>query len=182
MSLTGPCGYHPNGWTKTALDVIQVHVFSSNSDEEREYYELKKQAYNDTYNDTIEALINEIDTFINAGNTGNLEKAQSLYTRAVSQHINSEYDTGQYEKLQNKLRELKPKIEEWRQEAAAAEEAFDPAKHTGAVEFRQGAELRRELGMVGVNILGKAGLLHRRGKRPADGQRQRPDIVFLLDR
>ena len=35
-------------------------------------------------------------------------------------------------------------------------EAFDPAKHTVAVEFRQGAELRRELGMVGVNILGKA--------------------------
>ena len=35
-------------------------------------------------------------------------------------------------------------------------EAFDPAKHTVAVEFRQGAELRRELGMVGVEILGKA--------------------------
>ncbi|MDR2375381.1 MAG: DUF4469 domain-containing protein [Treponema sp.] len=35
-------------------------------------------------------------------------------------------------------------------------ETFDPAKHTVAVEFRQGAELRRELGMVGVNILGKA--------------------------
>ena len=31
-------------------------------------------------------------------------------------------------------------------------EAFDPARHTVAVEFRQGAEL----GMVGVNILGKA--------------------------
>jgi hypothetical protein len=35
-------------------------------------------------------------------------------------------------------------------------EGFDPAKHTVAVEFRQGAELRRELGMVSVNILGKA--------------------------
>jgi hypothetical protein len=35
-------------------------------------------------------------------------------------------------------------------------EAFDPAKHTVAVEFRQGAELRKELGMVSVNILGKA--------------------------
>jgi hypothetical protein len=35
-------------------------------------------------------------------------------------------------------------------------EAFDPEKHTVAVEFRQGAELRKELGMVGVNVLGKA--------------------------
>ncbi|MDR0644182.1 MAG: DUF4469 domain-containing protein, partial [Treponema sp.] len=35
-------------------------------------------------------------------------------------------------------------------------EGFDPARHTVAVEFRQGAELRRELGMVGVDILGKA--------------------------
>ncbi|MDR2054037.1 MAG: DUF4469 domain-containing protein [Treponema sp.] len=35
-------------------------------------------------------------------------------------------------------------------------EAFDPAKHTVTVEFRQGAELRRELGMVGVNVLGRA--------------------------
>jgi hypothetical protein len=35
-------------------------------------------------------------------------------------------------------------------------EPFDPAKHTVTVEFRQGAELRKELGMVGVNILGKA--------------------------
>jgi hypothetical protein len=35
-------------------------------------------------------------------------------------------------------------------------EAFDPAKHTVMAEFRQGAELRRELGMVNVQILGKA--------------------------
>ena len=35
-------------------------------------------------------------------------------------------------------------------------EHFDPAKHTVAVEFRQGVELRRELAMVGVDILGKA--------------------------
>jgi hypothetical protein len=35
-------------------------------------------------------------------------------------------------------------------------EGFDPAKHTVMVEFRQGVELRRELGMVSVNILGKA--------------------------
>ncbi|MDR2419456.1 MAG: DUF4469 domain-containing protein, partial [Treponema sp.] len=35
-------------------------------------------------------------------------------------------------------------------------EAFDPAKHTVAVEFRQGVELRRELGLVSVNIMGKA--------------------------
>ncbi|MDR3115759.1 MAG: DUF4469 domain-containing protein [Treponema sp.] len=35
-------------------------------------------------------------------------------------------------------------------------EPFDPAKHTVAVEFRQGAELRRELGLVSVQILGKA--------------------------
>jgi hypothetical protein len=35
-------------------------------------------------------------------------------------------------------------------------EAFDPAKHTVAVEFRQGVELRKELGLVGVDILGKA--------------------------
>ncbi|MDR1986784.1 MAG: DUF4469 domain-containing protein [Treponema sp.] len=35
-------------------------------------------------------------------------------------------------------------------------EAFDPAKHTVAVEFHQGADLRKELAMVGVNILGKA--------------------------
>jgi hypothetical protein len=35
-------------------------------------------------------------------------------------------------------------------------EGFDPAKHTVVVEFRQGAELRKELGMVGVDILGKA--------------------------
>jgi hypothetical protein len=39
---------------------------------------------------------------------------------------------------------------------ASPTEGFDPEKHTVAVEFRQGAELRRELGMVGVNILGKA--------------------------
>ena len=35
-------------------------------------------------------------------------------------------------------------------------EAFDVSKHTVAVEFRQGAELRRELGMVGVDILDRA--------------------------
>jgi hypothetical protein len=35
-------------------------------------------------------------------------------------------------------------------------EPFDPAKHSVAVEFRQGAELRRELGLVSVQILGKA--------------------------
>lgn len=35
-------------------------------------------------------------------------------------------------------------------------ENFDPEKHTVTVEFRQGAELRRELGMVSVSILGKA--------------------------
>ena len=35
-------------------------------------------------------------------------------------------------------------------------DTFDPARHTVAVEFRQGAELRRELGMVSVNVLGKA--------------------------
>jgi hypothetical protein len=35
-------------------------------------------------------------------------------------------------------------------------EGFDPAKHTVAVEFHQGVELRKELGMVSVNILGKA--------------------------
>jgi hypothetical protein len=35
-------------------------------------------------------------------------------------------------------------------------EAFDPEKHTVTVEFRQGVELRRELGMVRVDILGKA--------------------------
>jgi hypothetical protein len=35
-------------------------------------------------------------------------------------------------------------------------EGFDPARHTVTVEFRQGAELRRELGMVSVNILGRA--------------------------
>ncbi|MDR2071474.1 MAG: DUF4469 domain-containing protein [Treponema sp.] len=35
-------------------------------------------------------------------------------------------------------------------------EVFDPEKHAVTVEFHQGAELRRELGMVGVNILGKA--------------------------
>lgn len=35
-------------------------------------------------------------------------------------------------------------------------EAFDPAKHTVTVEFRQGAELRKDLALVGVNILGKA--------------------------
>ncbi|MDR2445840.1 MAG: DUF4469 domain-containing protein [Treponema sp.] len=39
---------------------------------------------------------------------------------------------------------------------ASPTEAFDPAKHTVAVEFRQGAELRKELSMVGVDILGKA--------------------------
>ena len=39
---------------------------------------------------------------------------------------------------------------------ASPTEAFDPGKHTVAVEFRQGAELRRELGMVGVDIQGKA--------------------------
>jgi hypothetical protein len=35
-------------------------------------------------------------------------------------------------------------------------EAFDPAKHTVTVEFRPGVELRKELGMVSVNVLGKA--------------------------
>jgi hypothetical protein len=35
-------------------------------------------------------------------------------------------------------------------------EGFDPAKHTVVVEFRQGAELRREMGSVSVNIMGKA--------------------------
>jgi hypothetical protein len=35
-------------------------------------------------------------------------------------------------------------------------EAFDPEKHTVAVEFHQGVELRRELNMVGVSIMGKA--------------------------
>jgi hypothetical protein len=35
-------------------------------------------------------------------------------------------------------------------------EPFDPAKHTVAVEFRQGVELRKELGMVSVDVLGKA--------------------------
>jgi hypothetical protein len=35
-------------------------------------------------------------------------------------------------------------------------DAYDPAKHTVTVEFRQGVELRRELGMVSVNILGRA--------------------------
>jgi hypothetical protein len=35
-------------------------------------------------------------------------------------------------------------------------EAFDPAKHRVTVAFRQGAELRRELGMVRVDVLGKA--------------------------
>jgi hypothetical protein len=39
---------------------------------------------------------------------------------------------------------------------ASPTEAFDPAKHTITVEFRQGAELRRELGMVSVDIQGKA--------------------------
>jgi hypothetical protein len=36
------------------------------------------------------------------------------------------------------------------------EEGFDPGKHTVAVEFRQGAELRRELAHVSVHIQGKA--------------------------
>jgi hypothetical protein len=35
-------------------------------------------------------------------------------------------------------------------------EGFDPAKHAVVVEFRQGAELRKELGMVSVEIMGKA--------------------------
>jgi hypothetical protein len=35
-------------------------------------------------------------------------------------------------------------------------EGFDPEKHTVTVEFRQGAELRKELANVKVNILGKA--------------------------
>ncbi|MDR1325590.1 MAG: DUF4469 domain-containing protein [Treponema sp.] len=35
-------------------------------------------------------------------------------------------------------------------------EGFDPAKHTITVEFRPGVELRKELGMVSVDILGKA--------------------------
>jgi hypothetical protein len=35
-------------------------------------------------------------------------------------------------------------------------DAFDPQRHTVGVEFRQGAELRRDLGMVSVNILGRA--------------------------
>jgi hypothetical protein len=35
-------------------------------------------------------------------------------------------------------------------------EGFDPEKHTVQAEFHQGAELRKELGMVTVNILGKA--------------------------
>jgi hypothetical protein len=39
---------------------------------------------------------------------------------------------------------------------ASPADAFDPARHTVAVEFQQGAELRRELGMVGVNVMGLA--------------------------
>jgi hypothetical protein len=35
-------------------------------------------------------------------------------------------------------------------------EVFNPEKHTVAVEFRQGVELRKELAMVSVAILGKA--------------------------
>jgi hypothetical protein len=35
-------------------------------------------------------------------------------------------------------------------------EAFDPEKHTVSVEFRQGAELRKELSQVSVDILGRA--------------------------
>jgi hypothetical protein len=35
-------------------------------------------------------------------------------------------------------------------------EGFDPEKHTVVAEFHQGVELRKELGMVGVSILGKA--------------------------
>jgi hypothetical protein len=35
-------------------------------------------------------------------------------------------------------------------------EPFDPEKHHVTVEFHQGAELRRELGMVNVNVQGKA--------------------------
>jgi hypothetical protein len=35
-------------------------------------------------------------------------------------------------------------------------EAFDPEKHTVTAEFHQGVELRKELGMVSVSVLGKA--------------------------
>ncbi|MDR2194226.1 MAG: DUF4469 domain-containing protein [Treponema sp.] len=35
-------------------------------------------------------------------------------------------------------------------------EAFDPEKHTVMAEFRQGAELRKELRMVSVSVMGKA--------------------------
>jgi hypothetical protein len=35
-------------------------------------------------------------------------------------------------------------------------DAFDPEKHTVTAEFHQGSELRKELGMVSVSILGKA--------------------------
>ncbi|MDR2445746.1 MAG: DUF4469 domain-containing protein [Treponema sp.] len=35
-------------------------------------------------------------------------------------------------------------------------EAFDPEKHTVMAEFHQGVELRKELGMVSVSVLGKA--------------------------
>jgi hypothetical protein len=35
-------------------------------------------------------------------------------------------------------------------------DGFDPDRHTVTVEFRQGAELRRELGLVSVNVLGRA--------------------------
>jgi hypothetical protein len=39
---------------------------------------------------------------------------------------------------------------------ASPTDAFDPERHTVAAEFRQGAELHRELGMVGVNVMGLA--------------------------
>jgi hypothetical protein len=39
---------------------------------------------------------------------------------------------------------------------ASPTETFDPDRHTLAVEFRQGVELRRELGKVSVEVLGKA--------------------------
>jgi hypothetical protein len=35
-------------------------------------------------------------------------------------------------------------------------DTYDPERHTVMVEFRQGVELRRELGMVRVDVLGKA--------------------------
>jgi hypothetical protein len=39
---------------------------------------------------------------------------------------------------------------------AGPTDPYDPRRHTVAVEFRQGVELRRELGLVSVEILGRA--------------------------